>query len=92
MNLGFNKLLKLLKGLKLNRNRLAFYSLRHIFRTVADGSKDQPAIDHIMGHARDDMASLYRERIDDGRLRMVANFVRDWLLLPSDSFGGGPSS
>lgn len=77
VNLEFNKLLT---ELKLKRKRLAFYSLRHIFRTVADGAKDQPAIDHIMGHARDDMASLYRERIDDERLQAVVKVVREWLF------------
>ena len=57
----------------------SFYALRHTFRTVADGSKDQPAIDHIMGHTRDDMASLYRERIDDSRLKDVVQVVHAWL-------------
>jgi hypothetical protein len=28
-----------------------------------------------MGHARDDMASVYREKIDDDRLLAVVNFV-----------------
>lgn len=76
INLEFTKLLT---ALSLKRKGLAFYALRHIFRTIADGSKDQPAIDHIMGHAREDMASLYRERIDDSRLEAVVKVVRDWL-------------
>jgi len=70
---------KLLDGLGINGHR-NFYTLRHTFRTVADESKDQPAIDHIMGHARDDMASIYRERISDDRLRDVADYVRQWLF------------
>ena len=70
---------KLLVALKLKRRGLGFYALRHTFRTVADRTKDQPAIDHIMGHARDDMASLYRERIEDDRLKAVVNVVRMWL-------------
>ncbi|WP_439627726.1 hypothetical protein [Gemmata sp.] len=32
-------------------------------------SRDQVVVDHIIGHARDDMASVYRERISDERLR-----------------------
>jgi integrase len=70
---------KLLAALNLKRLGLGFYALRHTFRTVADGAKDQPAIDHIMGHSRDDMASLYRERIEDERLKAVTDYVRAWL-------------
>ena len=33
-----------------------------------------------MGHVRDDMASLYRERISDDRLRAVVQHVRNWLF------------
>ncbi len=33
-----------------------------------------------MGHARDDMASVYRETISDERLRAVAEHVRKWLF------------
>jgi integrase len=73
--------MKLLKRLGINgRKGLGFYTLRHCFRTVADEIKDQPAIDHIMGHARDDMASVYRERISDERLQAVAEHVRKWLF------------
>jgi integrase len=72
---------KLLKSLGINgRKRLGFYTLRHIFRTVADESKDQVAVVHIMGHARDDMASAYREYIADERLRTVAEHVRHWVF------------
>lgn len=62
------------------RPGLGFYALRHTFRTIADDTRDFPAIDHIMGHARDDMASVYRERIDDERLRAVVDHVYDWLF------------
>jgi integrase len=72
---------QVLKRLGINgRKGLGFDTLRHTFRTVADESKDQPAVDHIMGHARDDMASIYRERIGDERLRAVAEHVRTWLF------------
>jgi integrase len=64
---------KLLHKLGINgRKGLSFYSLRHTFRTVADEAKDQVAVDHVMGHAREDMASAYRERISDERLRAGA--------------------
>jgi integrase len=71
---------KLLDALKLYRPGLGFYALRHTFETIGGESKDQVAVDHIMGHARDDMASVYRERIGDERLIAVANHVRRWLF------------
>jgi integrase len=72
---------KLLKALHLNgRKGLGFYTLRHTFRTVGDESMDQPSSDRLMGHARDDMASLYRERISDERLKAVTDHVRKWLF------------
>ena len=41
------------RGINGSRN---FYALRHTFETVGGEAKDQVAVDHIMGHARDDMA------------------------------------
>jgi integrase len=73
------ELRKLLDKLEINGGR-NFYALRHTFRTVADGAKDQLAADHIMGHEVAHMSSVYRERIDDGRLRAVADHVRAWLF------------
>jgi integrase len=69
---------RLLNGLGIGKGR-NFYALRHVFRTVADEAKDQPAVDHVMGHARNDMASVYREYISDDRLRAVVDHVRTWL-------------
>jgi integrase len=71
---------KLLKKLGLYRKGLGFYALRHTFETIGGDSRDQVAVDHIMGHSRDDMASVYRERISDERLKAVANHVRAWLF------------
>jgi integrase len=71
---------KLLKSLKLHRPGLNFYALRHTFETIAGESRDQVAVDHIMGHARDDMASVYRERISDERLKAVTDYMRGWLF------------
>jgi integrase len=72
---------KLLNKLAINgRTGLGFYTLRHTFRTVADESKDQPAVDFIMGHEVPHMSSVYRETISDARLRAVADHVRGWLF------------
>ncbi len=73
---GFNKLLK---SCDLKRHGVGFYALRHTFETIAGGCGDQVAVDAIMGHSADDMASLYRERIEDKRLQQVTNYVRKWL-------------
>ena len=78
---------KLAAELGLKQTGRGFYSLRHTFRTVADESRDQPACDHIMGHSADDMASRYRERISDERLRAVAEYVRGWLYPPKPAKG-----
>jgi integrase len=64
-------------GISGHRN---FYALRHTFRTVADETKDQPAVDFIMGHEMQHMATAYRETISDGRLQAVADKVREWLF------------
>jgi integrase len=70
---------KLLDSLGINGNR-NFYALRHTFETIGGEAKDQVAVDYIMGHARDDMASVYRERISDDRLKTVTDHVRKWLF------------
>ena len=56
-----------------------FYSLRRTFRTVASEHLDEPSADLIMGHSRDDMASVYRQTISDERLIAVTDHVRKWL-------------
>src|SRR5262249_20967192 len=74
---------KLLKALHINgRKGLGFYTLRHVFRTIADESRDQPAVDHIMGHEVAHMSSVYRESISDERLKAVTEHVRTWLFAP----------
>jgi integrase len=76
---------KLLVALGIRRPRLNFYALRHTFETVGGESRDQAAVDFIMGHSREDMASVYRERISDDRLRAVTDHVRGWLFPPTSA-------
>jgi integrase len=73
---------RLLKRLQLHRKGLSFYSLRRTHRTVASEARDEAAADAIMGHAppSHDMAAVYRQRIDDGRLIAVTDHVHDWLF------------
>jgi integrase len=60
----------------------SFYLLRHVFETVSGESRDQVAVDHVMGHTPpgNDMASVYRESISDARLIAVADHVHAWLF------------
>ena len=62
------------------RRGVGFYALRHSFETIGGESIDQVAVDHIMGHSRDDMSSIYRERISDERLKAVTDHVHTWLF------------
>jgi integrase len=71
---------KLLKRLGIDKAGVGFYGLRHTFRTVADGSRDNPAVRFIMGHDDASIDAAYRERIEDERLRAVAGVVRKWLF------------
>jgi integrase len=64
---------------KLYRKGMAFYALRHTFETIGGESRDQVAVNHIMGHADNSMAGVYRERISDDRLRDVVNHDHVWL-------------
>jgi integrase len=82
----------LLKDIGLYRDGLGFYSLRHIFRTVADAARDPVAIDLIMGHTDPTMGGHYRERVEDDRLRAVVEHVRRWLFgeAPDGGTAGEP--
>jgi len=71
---------KLLNRLGVHRPKLGFYTLRHTFRTVADATRDFPAIRSIMGHVDDTMDNVYRETIGDDRLQAVTAHVHRWLF------------
>lgn len=68
LGLEFNKLLV---DLSIKRLGLGFYALRHTFETIGGESKDQVAVNSIMGHAPagNDMSAKYRERVTDERLK-----------------------
>ncbi len=55
-----------------------FYALRHTFETIGGNSRDQIAVNYVMGHCDDSMAAVYREGIDEQRIIDVCSFVRDW--------------
>ncbi len=69
----------LLQKLKIHRKGNTFYSLRRTFETIGGAGGEQVAVDHIMGHARDDMPSIYRQKVFDEKLTEVSNFVHQWL-------------
>ena len=76
------KFTKLCAACGISREGRGFYSLRRTFETVAGNSKDQIAVDLMMGHFDESMAAVYRQGIDDQRLIDVANYVHAWLYPP----------
>ncbi len=70
---------KLLDKLKINGKR-NFYAARHSFETIGGDSRDQVAVDAIMGHDDGKMSSNCRARLSDERLRAVSEHVRVWLF------------
>lgn len=73
---------KVAKRLGIHRRGLGFYVLRHTHETIGGETRDQVAVDALMGHApaTNDMSARYRERISDDRLRTVSDHVRLWLF------------
>jgi len=69
-----------------------FYDCRRTFATVADAAKDPVAVSSIMGHApkSGDMSAVYRQRVDDARLRAVTDHVHRWLFGQDDDRGREP--
>jgi len=63
----------------------SFYALRHTIETIGGRPKDQVAVDFIMGHVSPGMSSVYREEIEDDRLRAVGDVIYAWLGKPSAS-------
>lgn len=70
---------KLCETCGVSRAGRGFYSLRRTFETVAGGTKDQAAVDYVMGHADESMAAVYRQGIEDKRLIDVSDHVHEWL-------------
>lgn len=68
-----------------NSKGLNFYTLRHCFETYAGESRDQTAVDQIMGHVDNSMAANYRHAISDERLRAVVDTVREWLFAEDET-------
>ncbi len=75
------------------RKGLGFYGLRHTFQTIGDAARDPIATRAIMGHAEvpDDMSAVYREGVDDDRLKVVTDHVRQWLF-PADESKAHPEA
>ncbi len=63
-----------------------FYTLRRCFQTIGDGANDALATRAIMGHAEDasDMSAVYRQEISDDRLRVVGDYIHNWLFDKED--------
>jgi hypothetical protein len=53
---------------------------RQTIRTIADATKDFPAIRLIMGHVDASIDGVYCETLDDERLLAVTEHVRAWLF------------
>lgn len=67
---------KLQVACDLKRHGVGFYSLRHCFETWGGETKDQVAVNDLMGHVDTSMAGEYREAISDTRKQAVVDEVR----------------
>lgn len=78
---------KLLRTLEIDGQGLGFYTLRHIFQTIAEEHRDQKAVQFIMGHAPDsgDMSAHYRQEFSRERLMGVTEYVRRWLFAGAEN-------
>ena len=75
------------------RKGLGLYTLRHTFQTIGDGARDPIATRAIMGHAEasSDMSAVYREGVEDNRLKAVTDHVQQWLYgTEEEGQGAGP--
>lgn len=70
---------KVLDKLKLYREGLSFYALRHVHQTIGDETGDYLAVRRLMGHADNSISDTYRERFPDERLQKVTSHIRTWL-------------
>jgi integrase/transposase-like protein len=59
---------------------VGFYSLRHVCETIGGESKDQVAVNHIMGHVDESQGEVCRENIGDDRIKSVSMVIRQWLF------------
>ena len=61
---------KLLDKLGIHRKRVGFYALRHTFKTIGGESRDQVAVDHIVGHVDQSVQDYSSPKCKRGRLRV----------------------
>ena len=81
MNSVYLEFNKVLARIGVERPGTGFYSLRHVFRTVADELPDRPAVDMVMGHEDTrDMRTHYVATISDDRLKVVSKHLHKWLF------------
>lgn len=71
--------------LSFKRDRLGFYAMRRWTETVGSESMDQPAVNLVMGHVDDSMASVYREHVSDARVKRVCEHMRSKLFNDSEA-------
>lgn len=81
--------IKLKTTAKIEKAGVGHYALRHTFATVATNSKDQQAVDFVMGHHDPSMSAVYREGIDPERVRAVCEYVRQWFIAGKPSRKAG---
>ena len=71
---------KVLDTVGIRRKGVGFYTLRHVFQTIGEKTRDKDAVRAIMGHVENSIAANYSEEpVEDERLIAVVNHVRAWL-------------